>query len=418
MSLVSLDDNDPSIEYQGNWELLTGNSRDFDSTEHIVSQVGATATFKFTGSSVSVICTLPSGTGTSAANILIDSQSPVFVSKDLNSDSASHNIALFVSETLPNGGHTIVITNAGTGPFSLDRFRYNPESFGLILTLATVTTSTSDDQTIPAPVIPQTTTTGTTVNLTYLATASSVSSPEVTAISSNFNSSTTTVTNTLPVKTTVGSVQTFFTQSNPSSPTRLSGANSSNGPHSNHSVSAIIAIVFGIVFALLVLSICLIFWIRKRRINKAQGQLKVSADKCAPQPVLTPYELQPSEFSLVAPSGLHKTGFGFSRLLDEDSNSIGENSHASLVGFSPARNHSTFHPSPVQSLSALPILNSPGTNSTEGDTRRQRLSGDTLIAGIMPPRRSSDLLSSPFADAEIPVYRPPSYHSTVQKSEL
>lgn len=114
----SIDDRDSSIVYEGNWAP----TRDASAAHGTLTRSatpGDTATLNFTGTSVRVIV----GTGTDHGDftVQLDDAAPITITKatvDTEQNKPSQLVA-FEKEGLPEGEHTITITNAGSGETSV-----------------------------------------------------------------------------------------------------------------------------------------------------------------------------------------------------------------------------------------------------------------------------------------------------------
>ncbi|KAJ3505449.1 hypothetical protein NLJ89_g7412 [Agrocybe chaxingu] len=125
----SIDDtNTTLINYQGEWELVIGSTRQWEGTVHTTGQAGATATFSFRGYQLWIWGTIPPGDGTNIVDISLDEGSPNTTSRTSNV-SASYNELYYESPLLPETYHTVVVTNRGSEAngntlFLLDRFEF------------------------------------------------------------------------------------------------------------------------------------------------------------------------------------------------------------------------------------------------------------------------------------------------------
>ncbi|KAJ2913985.1 hypothetical protein MD484_g6421, partial [Candolleomyces efflorescens] len=101
-----IDDDSSYIAYSGSWELIRGSTRQWGGgTVHSTAQVGATATFRFRGTQVRVVATIPSGPGSSRSQYRIDGGS--------------------ATSALRDGEHTLVITNVGnSADYRLDKIEW------------------------------------------------------------------------------------------------------------------------------------------------------------------------------------------------------------------------------------------------------------------------------------------------------
>ena len=169
MTVITVDDTDTSrITYKGDWTLLRGNSREWQSTTHSAWRDGSQATFQFRGenleytkkkkrkthsffflfhigTSVTVFCTVPEGSSDSSAAFRIDNGRSIEVSKDAGDDDVP-NVRFFSSGNLPLGDHTLVITEEGEENFRLDRIQYDD---GTQPGSSTVISHTSPSVTLP-----------------------------------------------------------------------------------------------------------------------------------------------------------------------------------------------------------------------------------------------------------------------------
>ncbi|EIW61144.1 uncharacterized protein TRAVEDRAFT_43971 [Trametes versicolor FP-101664 SS1] len=127
---VDVDDEDPlgRIIYSSGWGVdeVAGAYND---TLHWAEGGGLTATFKFTGTLVSVMVCVEETKdgGYPSASFVIDGQNYGTVAASPSSTESLFNITLFTSPNLPAGEHTLVVTNLnGTRPnvFWLDRIWY------------------------------------------------------------------------------------------------------------------------------------------------------------------------------------------------------------------------------------------------------------------------------------------------------
>ncbi|KAF7297147.1 hypothetical protein MIND_00947700 [Mycena indigotica] len=109
--LFFIDDTDPRLTYTGNWTAQTGNDGDFQLTSHGGSQ-GASFRFEFEGTLVSLhgrIGDDTNGANTKASFSIDGAPSVTFSSP--SQGSITFNQALFQSDTLSPGKHTLVATS-------------------------------------------------------------------------------------------------------------------------------------------------------------------------------------------------------------------------------------------------------------------------------------------------------------------
>ncbi|KIM36709.1 hypothetical protein M413DRAFT_77997, partial [Hebeloma cylindrosporum] len=120
---VVVDDTDTQyIAYSGasDWTLLTGSSRQWESTVHSTKTYGAEAAFQFLGlcdypcwSGFIIYDTIPAGSGTVFVDITIDGGSPTRVTRTSGSDNV-YNDVLYQSPLLAtDSSHTVIMTNRG-----------------------------------------------------------------------------------------------------------------------------------------------------------------------------------------------------------------------------------------------------------------------------------------------------------------
>ncbi|KAJ7704863.1 hypothetical protein B0H17DRAFT_695884 [Mycena rosella] len=126
---VIVDDHDPQVQYKGQWGH-TGSSTEYLGTTRAAGTQGSTATFKFEGTSVGVFGTVGSGNGGSMAFSVDGSPSSSYSAPPLQS--ALYHQPLWVSGDLPDGEHTLSITQNSAGKdkneIFLDYFMYNTTS--------------------------------------------------------------------------------------------------------------------------------------------------------------------------------------------------------------------------------------------------------------------------------------------------
>lgn len=224
-SPVIVDDRDPRIVYSSTGWFLLGGPLEYDSTTHGARTAGATATFKFTGSSVAVYGTI-SDIGiyqNPVSTYSIDGSSP-FTYTGIATSQIQYRQQFFQSSKLVAGDHTLVITAIlNNASLWIDYIEYIP---------AVGTPSTS----------PQ--------------------GPTTTVISTTNPSSTTTVSTTTAGGSgpTDQQVSAFGTPTGSAAPAIASGASGSKAP-----TGAIVGGVVGAVILLLLIVVFLLFWRRRRR---------------------------------------------------------------------------------------------------------------------------------------------------------
>ncbi|KAI0760913.1 hypothetical protein BD413DRAFT_617434 [Trametes elegans] len=110
-----IDSADPRIQYNTAWQLQQGDERDYDGTLSFSNEASATATVRFTGTSITVYGALkPVGLWNmhslyylDGANLPASFQPPTQVSAE------GHQVKFYSSGPLPDGEHTLVIGNMG-----------------------------------------------------------------------------------------------------------------------------------------------------------------------------------------------------------------------------------------------------------------------------------------------------------------
>ncbi|KIM22509.1 hypothetical protein M408DRAFT_28640 [Serendipita vermifera MAFF 305830] len=134
---IVVDDADPGIQYTGSWTALTAalylTNPEHMKTIHESHQQGDTITYTFTGTQITVYCSLssPHRKGIPSSTYQIDSGTPVRFNSTgevpnvvLWTSNVSH-IPFYTSPSLPEGQHTIKITvepGTGTPSFYFDFF--------------------------------------------------------------------------------------------------------------------------------------------------------------------------------------------------------------------------------------------------------------------------------------------------------
>ncbi|KZP28573.1 hypothetical protein FIBSPDRAFT_947406 [Athelia psychrophila] len=132
--------NDPRVQYSGDWSNGESN---LHTTEY-----GAEVRFTFIGTSVAVygmIMDETTGTAPPMSNFTIDDMPPVTFIEPAEG-TPFDDVRFYLSPVLPNGEHTLIVTNANTGMLWIDYF-----------TLSTLIDSITTSETTMAP--PSTTST-------------------------------------------------------------------------------------------------------------------------------------------------------------------------------------------------------------------------------------------------------------------
>ncbi|KAJ7711303.1 hypothetical protein B0H14DRAFT_698742 [Mycena olivaceomarginata] len=139
MSLVIVDDSDPSVQYNtpGGWRE-TGKAPQFNGTSHASGTQGDTATLVFEGTLISVYGTVAPNTGQSRLNFSIDGTNVGFYQAPAG-PAAVNNQLFWTSQNFEEASHKLVITvdqdtslspqgNPSNGTFFLDYFIYKTTS--------------------------------------------------------------------------------------------------------------------------------------------------------------------------------------------------------------------------------------------------------------------------------------------------
>ncbi|OBZ65296.1 hypothetical protein A0H81_14721 [Grifola frondosa] len=115
-AVILVDDSDPRITYAGTWTFNPppGNMIQYNDTVTLTRELGAAATFSFTGTAISVYGTRgPTGTYTWNATYSIDGGPPWFFADENPLDTQMYRVKFFASSLLPDAQHTLLITNIG-----------------------------------------------------------------------------------------------------------------------------------------------------------------------------------------------------------------------------------------------------------------------------------------------------------------
>ncbi|KAH6902398.1 hypothetical protein BKA70DRAFT_671150 [Coprinopsis sp. MPI-PUGE-AT-0042] len=121
-ALVMYDNNDPHIDFSGNWEPLTDDA----GTASVATQAGSSLSVVFTGTSVMWEGWRPVGfgTGQSSGTYSIDGGTPITFNlepPDPSETTSRHGIWLIVAEDLSPGAHNLtVVYNGPSTPLVLD----------------------------------------------------------------------------------------------------------------------------------------------------------------------------------------------------------------------------------------------------------------------------------------------------------
>ncbi|CAA7257398.1 unnamed protein product [Cyclocybe aegerita] len=302
----------PNFKYSGNWEYLSGSTRQWEGGIHSTFQNGATVSFRFRGSGFRVQGTIPGGSGNVLYEIITDGVS----SGILTQAGSSANVydAQFYAVSAPglrDFVHTVVIANRGSQS-NLDlRFdRVVLESLDADPTMTSpppdptpITTSTST--TTPSP--PRSTTSTTTTSSTT-STTSSTSSSRTTALNlvgssttSSSSSSSSPSESTSLVTTTDKDGKIVTTQlivtGGPSSVTPTGSVEPTTSATSATGSRGVplAALIGGILGALVVVILVFLLFrqCRRRRYLRQHSQLKDDPAEKRGGVLPTPYDLGP-----------------------------------------------------------------------------------------------------------------------------
>ncbi|KAK7049116.1 hypothetical protein R3P38DRAFT_3175366 [Favolaschia claudopus] len=131
MNTAIIDDRDALIRYDGNWSE-TGGADEFNSTMTWSAVQGASASLIFVGTSVTVFGTVATSDSPQASmTFLVDGIIGGTYTPPSNTTSNIHHEALWVSPTLTDASHTLVITQTAAqtqGEIFLDYVMYNTTS--------------------------------------------------------------------------------------------------------------------------------------------------------------------------------------------------------------------------------------------------------------------------------------------------
>ncbi|KAF8523462.1 hypothetical protein BU17DRAFT_85760 [Hysterangium stoloniferum] len=155
-NVVHVDDTSTAISYVGNWQSFTGSSRQWKQTVHDTSSVGATATLNWRGTQVTIIGTIPIGTGSTISSYQLDNGTPTTVTFQCGPTTAFNQV-FWDSGITRDGEHMLVIKNEGTtADFQLDEIDYvmsvnvpNTNSGTSSGNVSSTATTSSSSSTIP-----------------------------------------------------------------------------------------------------------------------------------------------------------------------------------------------------------------------------------------------------------------------------
>ncbi|KAF7294069.1 hypothetical protein MKEN_01453400 [Mycena kentingensis (nom. inval.)] len=110
-NLAIVDDSAAGVQYVGSW-TKTGAQLEYSSTTHCTTQVGATSTYTFSGTSINVHATVSGTKGNTDATMsfTIDGAVQGTYTPASSIKSTIHHELIYSSSTLSSGSHTLVIT--------------------------------------------------------------------------------------------------------------------------------------------------------------------------------------------------------------------------------------------------------------------------------------------------------------------
>ncbi|KDR65871.1 hypothetical protein GALMADRAFT_148356 [Galerina marginata CBS 339.88] len=126
MSVIQVDDVDPSIIYSGAWQSIVSSTRQWGvGTVHTTTEGGASATITFRGTRIMMYCSLPIGVSSEIVDVKFDGGQITSTTHPASTTAASYNQVWFDSGPVTDTVHTLVVSNGGGPsdmPFELDRF--------------------------------------------------------------------------------------------------------------------------------------------------------------------------------------------------------------------------------------------------------------------------------------------------------
>ncbi|KAJ3505496.1 hypothetical protein NLJ89_g7386 [Agrocybe chaxingu] len=274
-----LDDNDPSaVIYSDGWSVMTQDGS-WTGSMHQTARIGSYVRIRFTGSAVSIICTIPTGSHSERvlASVSIDGGPPVNVSATCTPP-VQWNYQLFTAESLPYGSHLLVMTNTGNENYlRMDRIDYDPTdrfSPQMLSTQAPPPPATSVVVVTASPV-PSSSTTHTR--------SSKISLPSSIDLLAQNISATSEV-----VPTWTSTSDSAYPNSTASSPTAIIANDiASAGSHSSLSTLAIVGGVLGGLLTVVTLSVIAYFLRRRQKERSRRLQaIDLTRESC-------PHELAP-----------------------------------------------------------------------------------------------------------------------------
>ncbi|KLO13309.1 hypothetical protein SCHPADRAFT_890078 [Schizopora paradoxa] len=123
-----LDDDNATVVYDGNWIIVTGNVSAGDFTQHQTNSPHASIFAPFYGGQITVVGTIPNGTGNVTASYSIDSAPPQSRSIQPNNGCDIPVAPFFTMSGLTEGSHNISIRveHVGSRPYMFNFFALDP----------------------------------------------------------------------------------------------------------------------------------------------------------------------------------------------------------------------------------------------------------------------------------------------------
>jgi len=374
MATLTVDDNDPRIQYAGGlWEVLRGSSQQYRSTVHSTWDFNATATFSFNGVGVRVYATIPSGKGTSTVAYSLSQGSSLTVWQPSGS-TTMYGREVFYSGALPLGQHTLVMANMGEDndmDFQLDR---------IVVELGGSGSSSTSSQAATTQTL---TSSSSSSSATQMANATS-SAPDA------GSASRAPISSSLLSSFTQGAPITNPTSSSSGPDSTLSGSSGTSTPSS--SVPKIVGSVIGAVALLLFILFFILLRVKQSKRKRAWSkQIDETPTPFYPRQQIPPLH---ATSELAPTNNLTRSGTLFSTHLPTSS------TNATFMGTDP---FSRDGPSDLP----LPSLLAPPEKSPLD------LPQPSLAIATSPSRSVNPTTPSSFYPASIPTTdddRPPSYH--------
>ncbi|KAF7333782.1 hypothetical protein MVEN_02335000 [Mycena venus] len=124
-----VDEQDPLVHYDpGLWDRA-GSKEEFNNTTSYGAQPGATASFTFVGTSITVYGTIPAGNASRTLTFVVDNSiSGSYRTQGNGPPADAYHSELWASPAMSNGTHTLVLTQQTQLGVFLDYFIYNTTS--------------------------------------------------------------------------------------------------------------------------------------------------------------------------------------------------------------------------------------------------------------------------------------------------